>query len=391
MQRLRTDTIRNRFATGLYTNWDSFIDFNDNVLEWLKKADKTRPKGVVLDTIEEAAYILDKAIIEGGKEFLISDRLYLKLKSLFKIKKRELGGNGFHMGRALYELGFNPLVSYPFRPKSIMLASPNFKIAFKKSIKSPKEAIRDSDPEYDHLIFEFKKDLSKGIMNSGRQIFSWDLMSSKGIFDYDFLEIASNSNYTDVLMIGYAHLLLPDYKRKTDEIIEYIKNHKRPKVHFELGRGNEDSVIYAMKKFSDNNCSESWGMNEDECFTYLKAESMNINDLINASLEGIRNYDLKRICVHSQDFAFSISKYDMKKELEALEMGCIASTALTLGSIKDNLDKVNSLPRSNIEPIKKNIDGYNLCLIPTFLNYEPKILTGLGDTFAGVQAAIALS
>lgn len=383
--------MRNKFATGLYTNWDSFIYVDDKVLEWLKKADRIRPKGVVLDTIEEAAYTLDKALMEGGKEFLISERLYSKLKSVFEIKRRALGGNGFHMGRALYELGFEPLVSYPVKSKSIMLASPKFRVAFKGSIKFPKEAIRENDPEYDHLIFEFKKDLSKGIMSTGRQIFSWDLMSSTGIFDYDFLEIASDSNFTDLLMIGYAHLLLPDYKSKTDEIIEYLKNPKRPKVHLELGKGNEDSVIYAMKKFSDNNCSESWGMNEDECFTYLNAESMNLKDLINASIEGIRNYGLKRICVHSADFAFSISKYDVKKELKALEMGCMAATALTLGSIKDNLDKVSLLPRSSIEPIKKSIDGYNLCLIPTFVNYEPKILTGLGDTFAGVQAAIALS
>jgi len=387
----RAEMSRKNFATGLYSNWDSFINVDDKVLEWLKKTDKVRPKRTVLESVEEVSYILDKALIEGGKELLISDWLYSKLNSIFKIKRRALGGNGFHMGRALYELGFEPLVSYPCRPISIMLASPNFKVAFKGSIKSPKEAIRENDPEYDHLIFEFKRDLRKGIMNNGRQIFSWDLMSSMGIFDYDFLERASDSDFTDVLMIGYAHLLLPDYKSKTDEIIEYLNNPRRPKVHFELGRGSEDSVRYAMKKFSDNNCCESWGMNEDECFTYFEAESMNLKDLIDAVIEGIKNYGLKRICVHSVDFAFSISKYDVKRELEALEMGCITATALTLGSIKDNLNRTKSLPRSNVESIKKSVDGYNLCLIPTFLNEEPKILTGLGDTFAGIQAAIALN
>lgn len=378
-------------ATGLYSNWDSFVGVDDKVLEWVKNANKTSPKGIVLETIEEALYTLDKALIEDGKEFLILDRLYSKLDSIFKSRRRALGGNGFHMGRALYELGLEPLVSYPCRPSNLMMASPNFKIACEGGIKTPKEATRESDPEYDHIIFEFKRDLKRGIMNSGRQIFSWDLMSSKGIFDYDFLERASDSDFTDVLIIGYAHLLLPDYKNKTDELIEYLDNSRRPKVHFELGRGSEESVKYAMKKFSNNNCSESWGMNEDECFFYLKAESMNLRDLIDASLEGVRTYGLKRICVHSADFAFSISKYDMDKEIEALEMGCVVSTALTLGAIKGNLDRVRSLPRSNIEPIKKSVDGYNLCLIPAFINEEPKILTGLGDTFAGVQVAVALS
>ncbi|MGQ9469381.1 MAG: ADP-dependent glucokinase/phosphofructokinase [Nitrososphaerales archaeon] len=383
--------LQKNVATGLYSNWDSFIDLDDKVLEWVKKASKTRPKGIVLETIEEVSYTLDKALTEGGKEFLISEGLYSKLDSIFKSRRKALGGNGFHMGRVLYELGLEPLVSYPCRPSSIMMASPNFKIAFKGEVKTPKEAIRESDPEYDHIVFEFKKNLKERIITSGRQIFSWDLMSSTGIFDYDFLERASDSKLTDILTIGYAHLLLPDHKSKTDEIVEYLDKPKRPKVHLELGRGNEESVKYAMKKFSDHNCSESWGMNEDECFTYLEAESLNLKDLIEAALEGVKIYGLKRVCVHSPDFVFSISDYDIKKELEALEMGCITATALTLGSIKGNLDRVKSLPRSNIEPIKKSIDGYNLCLIPTFVNEEPKILTGVGDTFSGVQAVIALS
>jgi len=378
-------------ATGLCSNWDSFIDIDDKVLEWVKRASKKRPRGIVLETIEEALHTLDKALIEGGKEFLISNNLYSKLDSIFKSRRRALGGNGFHMARALYELGLEPLVSYPCRPSNIMMASPNFKVACKGEVKTPREAIREGDPEYDHIIFEFKRDLKKEITNSGRQIFSWDLMSSTGILDYDFLERASDSNFTDVLIIGYAHLLLPDHKSKTDELIEYLNNSRRPKVHFELGRGSEESVRYAMKKFSDNNCSESWGMNEDECFVYLKAESMNLRDLIDASIESIRNYGLKRICVHSAEFAFSVSKYDIKKEMEALETGCMAATALTFGSIKGNLDKAKSLQSSNIELIKKSIDGYNLCLIPAFVNEEPKILTGLGDTFAGVQATMALS
>jgi len=138
----RAKMSRKNFATGLYSNWDSFINVDDKVLEWLKKTDKVRPKRIVLESVEEVSYILDKALIEGGKELLISDWLYSKLNSIFKIKRRALGGNGFHMGRALYELGLEPLVSYPCRPSSIMLASPNFQLAFKGSIKSPKEIMR---------------------------------------------------------------------------------------------------------------------------------------------------------------------------------------------------------------------------------------------------------
>ncbi|MCP8322820.1 MAG: hypothetical protein L6N96_01385 [Candidatus Methylarchaceae archaeon HK02M2] len=378
-------------ATGLYSNWDSFVNVDYKVLDWIKKSLKTEPKEIVLRSIEEASYTLDKALIKGGKEFLISEEIYSVLNSLFKNRRRALGGNGFHMGRALYELGFEPLVSYPSRPNNIMIASPEFKIACEEGFKPPKEAVIDNDPEYDHIIFEFKRDLKEGVLTTGRHIFSWDMVSSNGIFDYHFLEKASDSRFIDILIIGYAHLLLPNYKKKSDEIIECLDNPKRPKVHFELGMGSEESVRYAMKKFSDRGCTESWGMNEDECRAFLNAESTNLRDLIEASLEGIRIYGLKRICVHSAEFALSVSKYDIKKELEALEIGCGVATALTFGSIKENLDKVKSLPRSNVEAIKTQIDGYNLCLIPTFVNNKPESLTGLGDTFAGIQAAIVLS
>ncbi|MCP8313101.1 MAG: hypothetical protein H3Z53_01845, partial [archaeon] len=129
--------LQKNVATGLYSNWDSFIDIDDKILEWVKKTSKARPKGIVLETIEEASYALDKALIESGKEFLISEGLYSKLDSIFESRRRALGGNGFHMGRALYELGLEPLVSYPCRPSNIMMASPNFKIACKGEVKTP--------------------------------------------------------------------------------------------------------------------------------------------------------------------------------------------------------------------------------------------------------------
>ncbi|NWG09605.1 MAG: hypothetical protein HXX80_04780, partial [Nitrososphaerales archaeon] len=100
-------------ATGLYTNWDSFVDLNDSVLKWVKEGPKVRPKGMILKTMKEVLYTLDKALKEGGKEFLILEELYSKLNSILKDRRRALGGNGFHMGRALYELGLEPLVSYP--------------------------------------------------------------------------------------------------------------------------------------------------------------------------------------------------------------------------------------------------------------------------------------
>jgi ADP-dependent phosphofructokinase/glucokinase len=282
------------------------------------------------------------------------------------------------MGRILFDLGLKPLVSYPCRPKELMLASPNFKVVSGNKVVLPKEAIREKDPAYDHIIFQFK---------NNRQIFSWDLMSSHGIFDYDFLNFACNQKFTDILLLGFAHLILPKYKRRINEIVDFLKE-KRPKVHLEFGLGCEESMKYAIKKFTEYNCVDSFGLDENECKTYLNAKSKTKDELINSALNTIKKYDLKRICVHTLNFAFSISKNPMEKEFESLATACLVASAQTFGKLDFKRAKALSPSTS---PIKKRIDGYNFCIVPTLINPNPKILTGIGDAFAAVQAVKALS
>jgi len=379
-----------RVATGLYVNWDSFIKVDEKVASWVKTSRKARPRDLILTTLEEAAQTLEEAFTRGGREYLISKELYDRLDSTFPGRRRAPGGNGFHMGRALYEMGLRPLVSYPSRPPRLMAASPNFQVAEGAALKTPKEAVREADPEYDHIVFEFEKEPTLGTGTSGRQIFSWDYMSSTGIFDSDFLSYASTSRNIDVLILGYAHLLLPQHKQRTDEVVASLNHNQRPKVHLESGRGSEESVRYALKRFSDASCIDSLGMNEDECSTYFEAESLDPEDLIEAVAGGLKAYGLSRICVHSAEFVFAVSKYDLEVEVKAVQTGCLASAALTLGGIRENLAKAELLPRSEVKPLRKRGEGFNICLLPTYVNPKPKSLTGLGDTFAGVQAALAL-
>ena len=275
------------------------------------------------------------------------------------------------MGRILFDFGIIPLVSYPIRPEKLMKYSPDFKVACKSEIKRPKEAIRENDPDYDHIIFESDR---------WRNILSWDPMSSKGIFDEDFLKFAFNPKFTEIAIISYAHLLLPKYKKRTDSIVETLKN-KRPKVHLEFGLGCEESMRYAMKKFSEYNVCDSWGLNEKECKIYLKAGSESIKDLMNSALEAVKEYNLKRICVHSSKFAFSVSKYDLKKEIEALEAGCLAAGLKISEEIGIQIGQT----------LKRKLNNYNFCLVPSFFNSKVKKLTGLGDIFAAIQTVKILS
>jgi ADP-dependent phosphofructokinase/glucokinase len=352
-----------KVATGLYSHWDSIIRIDKEILKWIKNSEGVRPNNIVLNSLEEVIYTLKESVKNGDSESLITKKVYNELNSLFPKRELRIGGNGNNMGRALFGLGLMPLVSYPIRPEKLMKASPNFKVALGNEFKTPKETIRN-DPEYDHIIFESEK---------WRNILPWDLMTSQGIFDMDFLKLAFNPTFIDVAIISYAHLLLPRYKKRTDVIVDIIKS-KRPKIHLEFGTGSEESMKYAMKRFSEKEACDSWGLNEKECKIYLKASSESIEDLMEAVLKAAKEYNLKRICVHGSKFAFSISKYDVKKEMEALEAGCFAAVKPS-----DKISQKGCI-------LKKKLSNYNFCLVPSFFNPHLRKITGLGDTFAAVQA-----
>lgn len=357
-----------KVATGLYSHWDSIIKVDEDILSWIKNSRSVKTNNLVLNSMEEVIHTLKKL---SDNESLISRKVYSEINSFFPKREMRLGGNGNNMGRTLLELGINPLVSYPIRSEKLMKTSPNFKVALGNKLTTPRKVIRKNDPDYDHIIFESKK---------WRDILAWDLMSSRGIFDNDFLRFAFNPKFIDITIIGYAHLLLPKYRKKTDILLDSIKN-ERPKIHLEFGLGSEKSMKYAMEKFSENGSCDSWGLDENECKVYLRASSKDKKDLIESSLEAIKEYNLKRICVHSARFAFSISKYNIRKEEDSLISGCIAA----------GIQASQELSLKKIVPIKKKINNYNLCLVPTFYVSSPKKITGLGDAFTSVQAVKALS
>ncbi len=367
-----------KVATGLYTHWDSIVKVNKSILDWVKQAYKEKPKKPLLSSLEEVVYTIDNAIKNEGSECLISEDVYKKLSQMFSKREFRVGGNGFNMGNMLYLAGLRPVVSYPIRSKKLMESSPDVKVVLNDRLRNPKDAVKVMDPDYDHIIIE---------LENSRHILTWDPSVSTGKFDYDFLRFATSLENIDIMVLSYAHLLLPEYRNKTDEIIEFLKK-RRPQIHLEFGSGVKDSMNYAMKKFSENKSCESWGLNEEECQTYLDAASSDLEDLKEAALNAIKEYNVDRICVHTPDFAFSISEYGTAKEYSALATACLFAAARTFGQL--NLKVAKTLP-TTIEPAKEKLEGYNFCLVPSLINKFPKILTGIGDGFAAIQAVKVLS
>lgn len=364
-------------ACGLWTHWDSVVKISTDILSWIESTYKEKPKYAVLESLEEVAYTLDNAIKSGGKEYLITEDTYVKFRSILKRRELRLGGNGFNMANMLFLAKTNPIVSCPTRSRKLMQSMPKIRVVEGDSLKEPLDTVRLIDQDYEHMIIEMAGD---------RHILTWDPVASEGLFDNDFLSYSTSANNVDMLLLSYAHMMLPAYKRKTDEIADLLKM-KRPKVHLEIGLGSRESMEYAMKKLSENELVDSWGMNDAECREYLDS-GPELDDMQEAAMEAIDEYNLGRICVHTPEFAFTISKYDLEKEYRALATACVYAAARSAGDMR--LDIAKNLPTASIEPQKKNFGKYSFCLVPCLVNKFPKISTGIGDGFAAINALKAL-
>ena len=364
-------------ATGLYSNIDSIIKVDDSVLKRIRRFAPKRPRKLVLNSIGEIAYTLYNAMKNGGSEFLISEKAYRKLIRVFPKREMRVGGNGSLMGHTLALVRTTPVVSYPSRAKQLMRIAGDIKVVTAGKLEPPRDSIRQGDPVYEHIIFEFKKD---------RHILTYDPMTTHGFFDHHFIRLATNPKFIDVLILSYAHLLLPEYKHRTDIVLDYLSKDERPKVHLELGMGSKESMKYAIERFAGY--CDSLGMNEKECKTFLGAKSFNKDHLIKACVKALETYNLKRVCVHTKKFAFSVSDNDYDKEFDALTSGCLVASAKTFGKL--NLEEARKLKTSE-KQVKKKIGKHRLCLVPCLQNPDPKVLAGIGDAFTSIQAVKALS
>jgi ADP-dependent phosphofructokinase/glucokinase len=351
----------------MYSHWDSILRVDSNVLKWISNTKKSRPKQV-LSSAGQAAFSLNESMTCGDTENLITEGLYRKLHKLFPKRSISLGGNGNNMGRALVKYGITPLVSYPSRPKRLMLACESFNIASKGRLVSPSNAVRKCDRDYDHIIFEHK---------NWRNIMAWDPSAFRGKFDEDFLRLALDKKSTDVALISYAHMLLPKFRKRTDHVLKMVAK-SRPFVHLEFGKGNEESMLYAIEKFSEKGACDSWGMDESECMLYFKS-GCSQHGMIQATVKACRDYGVGRICVHSPKFVFSVSRNSFRKESDALTAGCIAA-AIEAGNLMVRRQK----------PKLRRIGPYNMCMVPTSYTPNPIKITGLGDVFTAISVVKSL-
>ena len=94
-------------------------------------------------------------------------------------------------------------------------------------------------------------------------------------------------------------------------------------------------------------------------------------------------YDLDRVCVHADEWAFAVTRSDVERELQALEAGCLlAATRAANGyfAVPERLpDGARFLPPPLPASLRR--DGWSIACCPAPYLEKPAATIGLGDTF----------
>lgn len=102
-----------------------------------------------------------------------------------------------------------------------------------------------------------------------------------------------------------------------------------------------------------------------------------------AAIRLAETYDLDRVCVHADEWAFAVTRGDADREREALETGCLlAATRAATGyfAVSTRLpDGARFLPPPLPASLRR--DGWSIACCPAPYLDKPAATIGLGDTF----------
>jgi len=165
-----------------------------------------------------------------------------------------------------------------------------------------------------------------------------------------------------------------------------------PFRHFELaGYRRERDALRSIERLSS--AISSVGMNLDELSYYAEGRLNSSEEIAAAAERLLRRFDLRRVCIHSDKWALSITTEDPEKELLAIRFGgLLASIRAHKGrpSVPEGIVPEATLDEAPWKPMIGLRPAGHLVASPVPYLSSPASTVGLGDTFlAGCIAVLA--
>jgi ADP-dependent phosphofructokinase/glucokinase len=200
--------------------------------------------------------------------------------------------------------------------------------------------------------------------------------------DDNFAAAAHATRASVALLSGFNGLSAPDWPTARDWTLRLCTVWTAAGVrhrHFELA---EYPSVAFMREVLDalGGAITSLGMSLSE----LGMLTGDPAQPVAAALALAETHQLRRVCVHADDYAFSLTRDDPPVEEQALLAGCLLAVCRaeagrpTLPSGPPRQARLGSLPLPDLAPTD---NGYRLVAVPSLYLSRPAATVGLGDTF----------
>ncbi|HEX4201725.1 MAG TPA: ADP-dependent glucokinase/phosphofructokinase, partial [Chthoniobacterales bacterium] len=177
-----------------------------------------------------------------------------------------------------------------------------------------------------------------------------------------FNEIAKNS--------------LSDELEYTKSLLSTWRDEGLPAIHLELG-GYEDASLRDQVLAALGPLITSLGMSHSEL------REFGSKDVAAEAAKLRASFDLKRICIHADDWAFAITDEDPDREFESLMCGCLLAACRASDgqiSVPTQVPPGAEFRDPPYPPISRQNGLSLVCCAAPYLE-RPKATIGLGDTF----------
>ena len=298
---------------------------------------------------------------EGDEEVIITKKEYDEISKFFPGRVKRLGGNAANASVALSEISIQSVLSMPSRnPEIVKFVPDHVRIVCGKSLSRADKCVREGDDVFEHIIIE---------TDEGRKILTYDRMSSELRLDKDFWGMIRKA---ELIYISGFHLVLPEYTERIKEVCDMLAE-CNARVWLEAGSMNK-SMYHAIKLLLDSQVITHFGMNDSEALRLAKYYGVDTGERLRACSELAENMFREHnihVSVHARDFRMFADK-DIKKYAKACKLSIDICARMSAGW------KSAHFVKSGIKPERHG----DVMIIPTLINPEPVVITGMGDRAA---------
>jgi ADP-dependent phosphofructokinase/glucokinase len=319
----------------------------------------------------------------GGEFFMNWPDGEIWVEKNLRITNRGLGGTGAQAAQALAILGARALISLDDRSeRKLSVIHPDVLLADASGLKRRGEWNSQPGSEPVHYIFEVAGGEQIGPVRATRSTriivrFAHHHLDR----DPEFVRVSQENASTAgaAVVCGFNELAdesLSEELERAGQLLSGWRDRGLALIHLELG-GYESSAARDRVLSVLGPIITSLGMSHTEL------RSFGDDDAVRQASRFIAQFDLRRVCVHADHWALTVTQDDAETELESLLCGCLLASSRAESGIPCVPTRIPVAARFRTPDwplVGRSGNNSVVCCAAPYLE-QPMATIGLGDTF----------